>query len=112
MAFNIINSFIGNFFPSINGEAWDKFKNFWINLWEQLVAWFEANTTAVIITILIICVLLLLTVFLERISTFLIKKLGRKNEWADEIINGIAFFWKVNYINSWFCGNNINWWFT
>ncbi|HUT82092.1 MAG TPA: mechanosensitive ion channel domain-containing protein [Candidatus Bathyarchaeia archaeon] len=77
------------------GERIDNFKIFFKDIWTDILAYFQANGYKIIMAIVVIIVLLVVTVIIERLSTRLIRKFGRKNEWADEVINGIAFIGRL-----------------
>ncbi|NHJ85290.1 MAG: mechanosensitive ion channel [Asgard group archaeon] len=81
---------------SLKGERWDNFVDWLKNdFWAKISDWFSINIANVLITVLVIILLLLFTIILERVSTRLIKRFGRRNDWADEVINGMAFFGRL-----------------
>ncbi|NHJ85924.1 MAG: mechanosensitive ion channel family protein [Asgard group archaeon] len=77
------------------GESLDNFKAFFQDVWNDILNYFKENGYRIIMAIAVILILLIFTVIIERLSTRLIRKFGRKNEWADEVINGIAFIGRL-----------------
>ncbi|MBN1329642.1 MAG: mechanosensitive ion channel [Candidatus Heimdallarchaeota archaeon] len=79
----------------ILGDRLDNFKQFFSGIWTDILKYFQENGYKIIMAVAVILFLLLVTVIIERLSTRLIRKFGRKNEWADEVINGIAFIGRL-----------------
>ncbi|NHJ48620.1 MAG: mechanosensitive ion channel [Asgard group archaeon] len=74
---------------------WDNVKQFFQDAWQKVIDYFNTDGTNLLITIFGIILLLLLTLILERITTRLIKRFGRRKDWADEVINGMAFIGRL-----------------
>jgi small-conductance mechanosensitive channel len=79
---------------SIN-TFWDRIKEYFREAWDSVITYFNESGPNLIIAVFGIAVLLLLTVILERITTRLIKRFGKHRDWADEVINGMAFIGRL-----------------
>jgi len=78
-----------------NASFWDEFKEFFLERWNEILLFLKENGMNLLISVIIILLLLLVTIIIERFSRLLIKKFGKKKEWADEIINGTAFIGRI-----------------
>lgn len=79
----------------LNQTFWERIRQYFIDAWQDVIDYFQESGGNLLISILGIIVLLILTLIIERITTRLLKRFGKHREWADEVINGMAFIGRL-----------------
>ncbi len=74
---------------------WEDLKNFFIDRWNEIFKFLNDYGINLLISVIIILFLLFVTAIIARFSRWMIKKFGKKKDWADEVINSTAFISRI-----------------